>query len=138
MPRRWRALARHLGISAVRELHFKGELRPHGRRDFDLEADLTATVVQPCVVTLAPVRTRIAEPVRRRYLDGLAPPEARRGGNARGRHAKNRCPQVIDLGAVLTEALALALPLYPRAPGAELGEVGPCRRRGSRRCATPI
>ena len=31
-------------------------------------------------------------------------------------------PEVIDLGAVMAEALALALPDYPRAPGAELGE----------------
>lgn len=31
-------------------------------------------------------------------------------------------PDVIDVGVVATEALALALPLYPRAEGAELGE----------------
>ena len=31
-------------------------------------------------------------------------------------------PEVIDLTEVTREALALALPLYPRAPGAELGE----------------
>jgi uncharacterized metal-binding protein YceD (DUF177 family) len=30
-------------------------------------------------------------------------------------------PEVIDLPAIAAEALALALPLYPRAPGAELG-----------------
>ena len=31
-------------------------------------------------------------------------------------------PEVIDLSEVAAEALALALPEYPRAPGAELGE----------------
>ena len=31
-------------------------------------------------------------------------------------------PEEIDLGAVMVESLELALPLYPRAPGAELGE----------------
>ena len=31
-------------------------------------------------------------------------------------------PEVIDIGAVAVEALALALPLYPRAPGAALEE----------------
>jgi hypothetical protein len=30
-------------------------------------------------------------------------------------------PAVLDLAALMTEALVLALPLYPRAPGAELG-----------------
>ena len=32
-------------------------------------------------------------------------------------------PQALDLGEVMVEALALALPPYPRAPGVELGEV---------------
>jgi uncharacterized metal-binding protein YceD (DUF177 family) len=31
-------------------------------------------------------------------------------------------PEAIDLAEVLREALALALPPWPRAPGAELGE----------------
>jgi uncharacterized metal-binding protein YceD (DUF177 family) len=30
---------------------------------------------------------------------------------------------IIDTGAVMVEALALALPLYPRAEGAELGDL---------------
>ena len=32
-------------------------------------------------------------------------------------------PAIIDVGQVMVESLALALPLYPRAPDAELGEV---------------
>ena len=31
-------------------------------------------------------------------------------------------PEVIDLAEIAAEALALALPLYPRAPGAEFAE----------------
>jgi uncharacterized metal-binding protein YceD (DUF177 family) len=31
-------------------------------------------------------------------------------------------PEVIDVAEIAAEALALALPLYPRAPGAALGE----------------
>lgn len=31
-------------------------------------------------------------------------------------------PEVIDAASVAIEALALALPMYPRAPGVELGE----------------
>ena len=114
------ALARHLGIDAISGLHFVGELRPRGRTDFDLEADLTATVVQPCIVSLVPVRTRIAEHVTRRYIDGLAPPEGDEVEIPED-DTEEPLPQVINLGFVLTEALALALPLYPRAPGAELG-----------------
>ena len=31
-------------------------------------------------------------------------------------------PEIIDIAAIAIEALALALPLYPRAKGAEFGE----------------
>jgi hypothetical protein len=43
----------------VRKLRFIGTLEPEGAQDWRLTADLGATVVQPCVVTLAPVTTRL-------------------------------------------------------------------------------
>lgn len=111
-----------LGISAVRGLSFEGEIRPRGRRDFDLEGRLAATVVQPCSVTLAPVTTRIEETVNRRYLADYVMPE---GDEVEvSEDDSEPLPDVIDAGAVAVEALALALPLYPRAPGAELTEAG--------------
>ena len=69
------ALAAELGILAIPELRFRGEIRADGRRDFLLEGRLEASVVQACVVTLAPVETRIEEPVRRRYLADFVLPE---------------------------------------------------------------
>ena len=115
------ALAAELGLSGLRKLRFKGELRPDGRRDWRLEATLGATVVQPCVVTLDPVTTRIDEPVTRRYLAGMAEPEGEETEMPEDVSAEP-LPEVVDIGAVMAEALALALPLYPRAEGAELGE----------------
>lgn len=111
------ALAEELGISAVRKLRFKGELRPAGRSDWLLEAELGATVVQPCVATLAPVTTRIAETVTRRYIAGLEPPAAEEVEMPED-DSQEPLPEVIDPGAVMVEALMLALPLYPRAAGA--------------------
>ncbi|ODM44028.1 YceD family protein [Cereibacter johrii] len=107
-----------LGISAVRGMSFKGEIRPMGKRDFELEGRLAATVVQPCSVTLAPVTTRIEEAVSRHYLANYTVPE---GDEVEiPEDDSEPLPEVIDAGAVAVEALALALPLYPRAPGAEL------------------
>ncbi len=45
-------------------------------------------------------------------------------------------PEIIDIGAVATEALELALPLYPRAPGVALGEAS-LPRRAPPPCAKP-
>lgn len=114
-------IAAVVGADAVRKLRFKGELRPTGRHDFTLQAELGATVVQPCVVTLAPVTTRLDEQVTRHYLAEMPEPEADEAEMPEDDTAEP-LPEVIDLGAVLLEALALALPLYPRAPDAELGD----------------
>lgn len=122
-------LARELGISDVPALEFQGELRPFGRHDWELEARLKAEVVQPCVVTLAPVRTRLDEAVMRRYLHDMPEPEADEIEMPEDDTAEP-LPAVIDLGAVIAEALALALPLYPRAEGADaaLPEVEPTEK----------
>ncbi|TDK51968.1 YceD family protein [Antarcticimicrobium luteum] len=117
------ALAGELGLSALRKLRFTGRIVAHGARDWLLEGHLGATVVQPCVVTLDPVTTRIESDVRRLFLAEM--PEDH-----------DEAPEVempdddtiealgawIDPAAVMAEALALALPLYPRKADADLGE----------------
>lgn len=115
------AIAAAIGASALRNVQFEGSLRPVGRRDVVLEAHLTGKAVQPCVVTLAPVTTAIDEEVVRRYLADMPEPEGEEVEMPEDDSAEP-LPEVIDLGAVLTEALALALPLYPRATDA--GEPG--------------
>ena len=116
------AIRDELGLSGLRKLRFHGVLEPAGRRDWRLRATLGATVVQPCVVTLAPVTTRIDEPVERLFLTEMAQPEP---GTEVEMPEDDRAEPLgaeIDLGAVMLEALALALPEWPRAEGAELTE----------------
>lgn len=121
-PEAREALAQALGISAVESALFEGEVTPAGRHDWRLHGRLTARVVQPCVVTLAPVATPIDEAVQRSYLARM--PGMLEGGEAEMPEDDSIEPlgPVIDPGAVMEEALALALPLYPRAEGAELGD----------------
>jgi uncharacterized metal-binding protein YceD (DUF177 family) len=115
-----------LGAQAVRRMRFHGRLT-RLRGGWELEARLGATVVQSCVVTLDPVTTRIDQAVRRAWLPEadaraaelvLAPDEDDEGEPLGER---------IDLGLVAIEVLALALPAYPRKPGAILvsGTVAP-------------
>lgn len=115
------AAAGSLGIEAVRKLRFEGVLEPAGGDDWRLEAALGATVVQPCVVTLAPVTTRIDTRVTRLYLADYAEPEGEEVEMPED-DTVEPLPDRLDLSAVMLEALALALPDYPRAEGAELGE----------------
>ena len=111
------AIASDLGLLALPALQLRGELTPAGRTDFVLTARLEADVVQACVVSLTPVAAHLAEPVARRYLAAWTEPDAEES-EVPSDDTAEPLGEVIDLGQVLTEALALALPLYPRAPGA--------------------
>ena len=115
------ALTGRLGLRGLRKLRFAGTLTPEGKRDWRLDATLGATVVQSCVVTLEPVTTRIDEAVERRYV---AEPASLPEGEEieMPDESVEELPGALDVGAVMEEALALALPPWPRAPGVELGE----------------
>jgi len=118
------AIAAELDLLNLRKLMFRGTIRAVGKRDWQLEGTLGATVIQPCAVTLEPVTTRIDEVVRRRYLADAAAlfPEGEEIEMPEDDSAEPLGP-VIDPYAVMTEALALALPLWPRAEGAAIGSV---------------
>jgi uncharacterized metal-binding protein YceD (DUF177 family) len=112
------ALARELDLLALADLELTGEIRPTGRDELVLEARLMARAEQPCSVTLVPVPATVDETVRRRYVAGLAMPEGDEVEMPED-DTTEPMPEVIDLAEIATEALALALPLYPRAPGVE-------------------
>lgn len=114
------AVAGDLGLLDLPAFRFAGTVKPAGR-DVVLEGVLTAAVVQPCSVTLVPVTTHIDEPVTRRYVADWVEPEGDEVEIPEDVTVEP-LPQAIDLAEVAVEALALALPLYPRAPGADLGE----------------
>lgn len=115
------ALAGELGLIALPALRFQGELRPKGRGDVLLAARLTADAVQACVVTLAPVPVHLDQVVERIYVADMPVPE---GDEIEmpADDSREPLPELLDLQDVLVEALALALPDYPRADGVELGE----------------
>lgn len=114
-------IAAALDILGIKKLRFVGEIAPLGKHDWELTAEMGATITQACVVTLDPVTTRIDEKVTRRYLKDL--PEITAGEVEMPEDdTVEGLPESLDLIAVMTEALALALPPYPRSEGAELGE----------------
>lgn len=116
------ALAGHLGLSRLRKLRFRGRLVPAENGAWELAAELGATVVQPCRVTLEPVTTRIDEQVRRRFVPGLDP-VAEEEAEIPEDVDTEPLPEVIDPAAVMVEALALAIPPFPRADTAAPGDI---------------
>ncbi|MDF3413917.1 DUF177 domain-containing protein [Sulfitobacter sp. M57] len=111
-----------LGFSSLRKLSFNGRIAPLAGTDWTLTARLGATVVQPCVVTLEPVTTRIDVDVTRHFISTFAYPDEPEVEMPED----DTCEPLgswIDPGIVMLEALALAAPDYPRKDNAELGQM---------------
>ncbi len=113
------ALAKRFEIDAVDSLRATVIVTPGpGQDECRVTGQLEAAVVQECVVTFEPVRSRIDAaierlfgppkgPVREIELDPLhEEPEPLEGGR-------------LDLGEIVAEELALALHPYPRAADAD-------------------
>ena len=112
-------LAQSLGAQKIRKLDFRGTVVAEGKHDWRLDGMLGATVVQECVITAEPVSTRIDAPVTRVFVRDMDEPSEIETEIPEDDTREPLGP-VIDPGVVMAEALALALPDYPRIEGAEL------------------
>ncbi|MGK7653041.1 MULTISPECIES: YceD family protein [unclassified Roseovarius] len=115
-------MADDLGILALKKAVFEGAMHPDDGENWRLEARLGATVVQSCVVTLDPVTTRIEEPVIRKFRrDWPGVDTEQEEVEMPEDETIDPLTDRIDLGEMMQEAIALALPPYPRSTGQELG-----------------
>ena len=116
------AIAQALDLSGLRKLSFEGSLKPMGDSDWQLKGRLGATVIQPCVVTLEPVTTRIDMDIVRTFLRNyidIDTPEAEVPED----DSVEPLGAWIDPAVVMEEALALAVPEYPRKDtGKDIGQ----------------
>lgn len=115
-------IASALELSALRKLSFEGHVKPLGGSDWTLEGRLGATVVQPCVVTLEPVTTRIDIDVTRQFIDGYDMPDEPEAEMPED-DTVEKLGAWIDPATVMQEALSIAVPDYPRKEEATLGQM---------------
>ncbi len=113
-------LAKAFGLVEIKALTGRFEVKRKGREAV-AKGEVTATVVQTCVVTLDPFDAEVKEAVDLRFApdapaldDDTAPPDAP-DPIVDGR---------IDLGAITAEFLALGLDPYPKKPGASFSFEG--------------
>jgi uncharacterized metal-binding protein YceD (DUF177 family) len=114
-------LAKWAGVDSVKRFTGKVGLRRLSQTRFNFDADLTADVIQSCVVTLEPVESRITRHVSRELQ--LAPRLPRAdAGELTLAAGDDDVPEAIlsldyDLAAPLLEEFALAIDPYPRKAG---------------------
>ena len=109
-------------VVSIRKMRFTGAISPFDDDGWLLEGKLGVTVSQNCVVTLERVRTRLELDIRRIFTPMATPDENEITLDASHNDELEPLGREIDLGLVAMEALALAIPEYPRIEGAELPE----------------
>jgi len=113
-------LARWAGVDAVSRFEATVTLRRLSQTRFSYEAELTADVVQACVVTLEPVPARISRTIARELQQ--APRLPKEAGELTLSAGDDDVPETIlgrdyDLAAPLLEEFVLAIDPYPRKAG---------------------
>lgn len=111
-------IAADMDLLTLHELRFYGNIQASGADDWALSAKLTARIVQPCSITLEPVETTINEDISLIFSPHITAPDAEEV--EMGDDSIEPLGQWIELSTIALEALALALPLHPLAPGAEM------------------
>ena len=124
-------LARTLEIPAVERLEIRYNIKPLSGGRYRLGGTLNAAVVQSCIVTLEPVPTIIEDRMEVEFRsDSAKEPQGKLGEELIVLEVPEYEPleqNRLDVGRIVAETLAAALPAYPRAPGAALekNEAGP-------------
>jgi uncharacterized metal-binding protein YceD (DUF177 family) len=109
------ALARRFDIVALDYLAATVRLVRQGR-DISLSAELTADVVQLCGVTLEPFAGRVTDSATVRYRRQPPPDDLA----VEDEDYELLAADTIDIGEAVAQQLSLALPPFPRAPGATI------------------
>lgn len=113
-------LARRLAVEAILSLHAETRTaRLPGGGAITVEGRLTAEVVQRCVVTLEPFPNKVRAEFRRIFTTAAAGPQREIVIDAERDEPEPLEGNVLDLGEIVAEELALALDPYPRSPQAD-------------------
>ncbi|WP_177236272.1 YceD family protein [Albimonas pacifica] len=117
------ALARRFGVAAVGRMSFEAQIRPAGD-GWRVSGLARARVTQPCVVTLVDIAQEIEEPFSRLFLPGVEPAGIGDIAPNEDEDPPEPLGTRLDPAEMASEAVALAIDPYPRAPGARFEGVG--------------
>ncbi len=110
-------LAKQTGAEKLEKFWANLKLTPRGSADWHLNGHLQVSATQLCSITLEPVKAPVNTSFERIYLANYQEPREREH-EMQGETETEPLVEEIDLGALMVEVLCLALPDFPRAPGA--------------------
>ncbi len=113
-------VATTLSAINVKKMRISGKISPSGKKDWVLTATAGATVTQTCVVTLEPVQTRVDTPITLTYSADYRVDSDESVTEMTTDENIEPLVGEIDLTVIASEAIAMALPDYPKSPDAHL------------------
>ncbi len=119
-PEEMTEIATVLSAVAVNKMRISGKINPSGAKDWLLHANVGATVTQTCVITLEPVQTRVDTPITLTYCADYQVDGTESVTKMTTDENIEPLAAEIDLTDIAIEAVALALPDYPKSTNAEL------------------
>lgn len=105
----------HSGWRALKGIELKGKLTPHDD-GWSLEGDLSGTVTLSCVISDAPIHQRLSTKIRRFYWSKGMELPSELSWDLDFDVDQEEMPQNLDLLTVISEAIALEVPDYPKLP----------------------
>ena len=107
-------LQENLNVEKLLSFSFKGRLVRQNNKRYELRASFTATTVQNCIVTWKPIKAVITDKIERHYSEEQV--EHKVGDVSLDINSKDLelIRKELNIGAVVIEALCLAIPDYPR------------------------
>jgi hypothetical protein len=123
-PAECEAVARFLGIMAVKRLALTCRLSRRDSGRILMRGTIQAEAVQACVITCEPVVTEISDEAEVEFWpeEDFTPEEGEPDISLSAEDAEPPSPILngrVELGALTVELLGIRLDPYPRAPGAE-------------------
>lgn len=122
------ALAKRLGLVSLDAFKAEAEVKPWRKSGVSVRGHFTAEVTQSCVVTLEPVKDKVADEFEAYFLpeSEMTPvnPQAEIHVDLDDAHDPDPLDEGgIDVGELVTEHLSLAINPYPRKGDAEFSPV---------------
>ena len=118
-------LIERLDLLNIKKVSLVGILSPISINEWQLKAELRATVKQKCVISFKPVQTIVHETVNRTFSRSALQNTSEADDDGTSPvifdDTLHEFNDEIDLADIIFEELTLILPLYPRFEGAELG-----------------
>ena len=107
-------LTQILNIEELKVFSFQGQFIQVNKNDYILSASFNATLIQLCIISLRPIKTKINHKINQCYSAEEKVNKSKYISIDHDSVEKEQIKSEINVGDIMLEALSLEIPLYPK------------------------